>query len=885
MTVPTRNQIAAQVEAVLRRETGARCIAIRSDRAGAWPEALTIAGHEFGLRWCGSPLALRGALVELDKDAEGRRVLLTPLGEPELGADALARVARCRVFEVENWEIVRQLFRATDLDARLASHGWIANLLVEQAPPEGYAPVPSGFLDLDTAWKAVLEASIDLSGPRPDLTQLLAWTTRSVEVVRFTGLADSVRQEVARWIAECAGGPGSLVMEAVVTGQAADAVPLGLVCGVVFAPGADAVPDLAAAAVRLERHFGGRRVGPEDGRKLAEASASVLRAVDPGAASALLERADQLLDELHIAAHAGLSDLLPAGFEARLEAFGSALQSASAGDARTADLALRARAVLSHGFAARTPARTERVRMAARIARWLAAGGQTLPAPGAFPAAYTQHGAFVDLARMKLMGGDELAGLSSAYGALAERVRTQREQENAGFAKALAQWNREGGEIDGCVPVEQVLERVLGPVASATPVLLLVVDGLSLPIFEELARDVAAHGWSEIVPEGRARALVGIAALPTVTEVSRTSLLSGRLATGAANNEKTAFASHPALVAASRAGRKPVLFHKGDLGDVTGLSETVRDAVSDRDQRVIGVVFNAVDDNLGGSDQLHPRWTLDDLRLLKPLLHEARLAGRALVVTADHGHVLEERSVQRTSSEGDRWRQPGGAVEQDEVLLAGGRVRSPNGGDRVVCAWSERVRFGSRKNGYHGGASPQEVLVPLSVFVPSRTPLAGWMPAPPRSPEWWDPAPVVVQERAAPAPKAPVPGKARRPKPVAQVDLFGEAAAQPQAIDWIAAVLACPTYEQQRRLAARVAPADAQMRSLLEALDGRGGTLSKSALAQRLGLPLMRVSGFVTAARRVLNVDQSPVIELDETSGEVRLNLDLLSLQFQVAIR
>ncbi len=67
------------------------------------------------------------------------------------------------------------------------------------------------------------------------------------------------------------------------------------------------------------------------------------------------------------------------------------------------------------------------------------------------------------------------------------------------------------------------------------------------------------------------------------------------------------------------------------------------------------------------------------------------------------------------------------------------------------------------------------------------------------------------------------------------------------------------TYQQQKQLAARVAPMDQDMRRLLEMLDSRGGKLSKAALAQRLDLPLVRLSGFVNAARRVLNVDQSGI--------------------------
>ena len=39
-----------------------------------------------------------------------------------------------------------------------------------------------------------------------------------------------------------------------------------------------------------------------------------------------------------------------------------------------------------------------------------------------------------------------------------------------------------------------------------------------------------------------------------------------------------------------------------------------------------GVVYYANDDHLDGPDQLRLRWSLDDLRLLGPILREARSA-------------------------------------------------------------------------------------------------------------------------------------------------------------------------------------------------------------------------------------------------------------------
>ena len=56
------------------------------------------------------------------------------------------------------------------------------------------------------------------------------------------------------------------------------------------------------------------------------------------------------------------------------------------------------------------------------------------------------------------------------------------------------------------------------------------------------------------------------------------------------------------------------------------------------------------------------------------------------------------------------------ATSAGELIIEGGRVDASIG-SRIVVPWSERIRYGSRKNGYHGGISPQEVVVPMCVMA------------------------------------------------------------------------------------------------------------------------------------------------------------------------
>lgn len=184
--------------------------------------------------------------------------------------------------------------------------------------------------------------------------------------------------------------------------------------------------------------------------------------------------------------------------------------------------------------------------------------------------------------------------------------------------------------------------------------------------------------------------------------------------------------------------------------------------------------------------------------------------------------------------------------------------------------------------------SPQEVTVPLSVYVPVGASLSGWSPAPPPQPEWWELPPLskinkqistVPQPR--PARKKPVQAETQ-PGLFALVDLPQPSTQEAQIDDWIGALLSSPIYASQRQLAARVALPDDKMRLLLAALAERGGKLSRTALANRLSLAEVRMGGLLSAVRRLLNVDQTAVLTVDEAAGSVELNIVLLQQQFKL---
>jgi hypothetical protein len=131
--------------------------------------------------------------------------------------------------------------------------------------------------------------------------------------------------------------------------------------------------------------------------------------------------------------------------------------------------------------------------------------------------------------------------------------------------------------------------------------------------------------------------------------------------------------------------------------------------------------------------------------------------------------------------------------------------------------------------------------------------------------------------------QAPLGEPKRRPAKVSgrQAELF-EGLEPVAARTWIDRLFASPTYAAQKRLAGRVAPRDEDVARLLQVLDQRGGRLSETALAQALRQPAIRMSGLVSAAARVLNVDQSRILHLDRVSHTVTLERALLERQFEL---
>ncbi|SDB74983.1 hypothetical protein, partial [Belnapia rosea] len=274
LLAPDRAEIERALEDLLRRDAGARVLAMRSPVKRTWPETIERRGRRFRVAWCPSELEMRECLNEAEADAEGM-ILLTPLDAAALAGDIVARFPRARLEQTDRWSALRSLFKAHAVDPRLAAQRWLADLLLAHVPADGYRPASGGVLDLDTAWRAALEEVLRLPEGRGDAAALLTWTLDPVGLDRLSQLTPDVRLALASRLGGEGGPAAALVLGAAAAGRGGDALAIALACGVVFGEAAPRV-ELRDAAVRLEPLVGGVPVDPDVGRSLAEAGRRVL---------------------------------------------------------------------------------------------------------------------------------------------------------------------------------------------------------------------------------------------------------------------------------------------------------------------------------------------------------------------------------------------------------------------------------------------------------------------------------------------------------------------------------------------------------------------------------------------------------------------------------
>lgn len=863
-------KVAARVRSIFLKNRERKPIGIRVTGLYRGTSSLVVDGHTLQVLQCDTALSVREALLEHPNDS----VILTPVEDRDLGWDVLARLARTKLHTLQPWPTLLELFQARDVSPKLLESRGVAEYLLEHVPAGGFAPAASGNIDDETAWKIIL-GDLSFTTARPDVRAILEWASAPGVVSRYRALPDELRDSLHSWIAGTAGAEGRMLFEAIDDGFAADLIPLGLVAQVAFETNDAAT---SALRIRLEKFTRGRGLSAAAANAWATAAmASViagLRSAEWKSARMTVERADALLSELISGELAVRSPISLAGLEQRFEHFAVALQQALDGNvaAFANELASLEGHTLTQPFDNDWNdlyrQRLRRARMAARLARWLQMPAGDPASIDRAAVVYARDSAYADWARQVVADGDNIPAVAAAYRRLIALTTERRENEDVRFAEHLALATKLN-TLGNAIGIESVLSEVVTPVVrEGQRVLLLVMDGMSTAVFHELLQDIRRLGWSDLHSDAAKWPRPVIAALPSITEVSRASLFAGRVAQGKSDFEKDSFATQPALLEVCGAGAPPVLFHKATLSETGGaeLSKDTRDAISSEKCRIVGVVVNAVDDFLLKGGQTVLPTTLASMPVVRNLLYEAELARRVVVLTSDHGHVIDRGTTFRAAEgAGERYR-PAAESSTGEVLLTGKRVVVQ--GDAIVAAATEGIRYSSSKRfGYHGGATPQECVVPMAVLA--REPFGTWREVAPQLPAWWEPgvtATTILRELLPAAIE-----RAVTPVPTT-----------PSAPHWLDQLFASDVFTAQMKLAGRMAPREDQLRRLLLLLDERKGTAVFETVAQRLNVPEFRVSSIVTAVRKVLNVEGYAVISLDDVSKTITLNYDLLRAQFDV---
>jgi PglZ domain len=840
-----------------------------------------------------------------DRLADGEFLMvLTDRSEQDLGDTVLLRASRRAITTVDAWSEVPTLFGALNCDRALRDVGnWAPDALLDHTPPGGWPPVASQTVTADHALNNLLARVLGLPLPTDlDALALLQSLDRLEVRSAWQGTDTSLRASLTAWAGDGIGPVARLALAAAAA-STVSVVAVGLALDVLWPegtrPGLPLDTAQIAARARIEPRVGGTPIADLDAREYASLARTIAVRMDAdhdAGVGGVIAQAEALLADLGWAVGAEQSTVLRAGLVARLRRLGAAI-TLTLSDAAPTSAAVEGSLVevRDHRLARPDDLEVATARMAVRLARWLCT--PTSPTPRSLGAAMLEQvadGGWVDRALAFVWTGSADPSIGASYGLLAKRVQDRRRAQDEVGARLLADAARTDEPLRAVVPVEDLRDRIVAPLAAAAPVLLVVIDGMSVAVATELAEAAASLGWTELLPPQTGGQRTGaLATLPTVTTYSRTSLFAGELLGGQQDTEQSRYTA----ALGSR------VFHKDDLRSAGGalLPATLIEALGSERERAVAVVLNTVDDALSKADPGGTRWTEDTVQHLGSLLNAAAVHGRTVILTSDHGHVIERGGQARPIQGADaRWRPVGsGPVGPGEVLMTGRRVLTPTGS--AVLAWDEGLRYSSKQAGYHGGASLAEITIPVIVLARGAdTSLAGWTPGRPQAPTWWNDAVIVSAEPVAGGRRdrrnakaagrvgsgAPLgEGTTPRTEPDVGQGTLGfevpkttEEPRQPQAV--VEALLTSAIYAEQRSRAGRRALPSSTLTAVLEALVDRGGRAHRDTVAAAAGVATSAFEPTMAALKRLLNIEGYAVVSLDPDGTTVVLDVALLREQF-----
>jgi len=881
------------------------------------PDELTVGGVEWSVEWAPSELAVREILLEADgRTGEGPKVaVLTPLGDGELMRDVKARLAGRRVWPFDPWEALKAVFEVSIVDGELRKTSGgreLARALLSQFGERSGRSVASDRLGPELAWQLFQRRVLGQEPPAEDLADWMVWGAATPEGLQtlFADVPEKVRDALGDRLEATHGEPARLVLrlweEGLGESNAREAGARTLAVGLVV--------DVALEARRhpseipaMGETWGALKAtllpgAPPDEEELETFGAEASRALESDEVGEQIREdvgahVDRMLRSVSGEAAQRLAELTPvsrAGWQARLDEMAAALERAcvlhdetlrAAEDVEAAldDLEAALQSLREHDYAERRASRMRTVTSAARLASWLVAGRK--PGEGGDTHAdlatdYLEEHAFADILRERLDLGDVEPELQDAVENAVERADRATEQANETFARKLVHDLEVDPEPAGAFAVHQFLGEVVAPVAEKHPVCVLVLDGMSWSVARRLLDDdPLASKWTSWAPEVGEGRVPTYATIPSETNYSRISLLSGEVRSGGQHDEKKAFPKALVECGAIGAEKNASIHHKAEL-DADGpgnVDEEVRDALGEDGDDIVGVVVNTVDDALSGSDQQLTDWTVDDIAPLKTLLELA--AHRVVLLVADHGHVWDGREHRSGGTGAARWRSADQPPGEGEIRVSGPMVEALTGDSEIVAPWSQRLRYSNPKAGYHGGISMQEVVTPVVALTRNGQDLSeiDFGPISPEKPAWW---------RFKPAIESPDLGTTDTTEDDSeQVDWLAETSTVSAAdvdLDWLDKLLDSETFRERRQRHAPDVDPD-QFGRLLAHLHANDDTLDLADAARLFDMSAGRMKVELSPIRSTLNIEGYPALDYDAVERILELDLPLLRRQFELA--
>lgn len=883
------------------------------------PVELGSAVHSFKIMPVRCELQFRQALA---RNAGEALVLLLDYEADRLPADLQGRLARGRVYSVDRSRRLARLFNAQSVSTQVLASKPLCDLLLDD-PRQFQLPLTGPTVDFRTAWRALLHRYVGIPS-EGDLTAerlLFDLLTRPPTNVVLDKLAPTTVAglELMSYLTDVAGGIGPVIWKGWLKGSVRRIAALSFV----FDVGAAKLGEDAALRASLLTLLHSLDPALKDAAKQTPAlfdewgalAGKLHRRIDGDSTRelcrSLLADANELIADEELAKRS-LADsrFLPIAYEAAEQRAAAALLDGARSkvSAKAVERAGNEIDRLRRHHRASAPAGREvleRARMALRLLAYLASRPDleamsrdhgSNGAVFALSAHYVSDGAFVDHARERTRG-TVATELEQAIDAVLAKVDEVRERDDEQFGRSYAAWVSAGSpSSDRVVPIHKGLDAYAAQFLkgkSHRRLLVVLLDGMSWANAVELLRDCEDKNFG-LLKFNDAKCTPLLAALPSLTEVSRSALFAGKpIKPGEAGSGKDPdrFSTHPGLKKIGIESAK--LYLRGDVETQSGdLSNTALTLVRSPD-RIVALVVNALDDQLSGPRQLRVPADFAHIKLLRRLLDEATDSNRAVLLIADHGHVLTFRPMKSVGFAGDgaRYRYLGEseALHAHEVAVSKEHAFVKAGKARVAMLYRDSDAYGTpTTTGEHGGISLAEIVTPAVLIASDQLrsrvadaegqddPELDVTPLP--EPDWWQ----LLVPTKTPRATVRVEPKPAPPKP--QIDLPFTASTPPTpAVEatsvWLGRLTASKAFAG--RPAHEVAIFKKTIAPRIALLAELGGTLSFDHFAKKAQVLPRNVGGVVSEMQEWINFDGYAVVEYDPVSKRVVLKIELLESYLQ----